>query len=237
MPWTYAGNFISIASDSSSVTAFMRTIGFAFVDDLHAPIDALLAAGGNFDLLHEVVALHRRRGLSLGISSETVTSFSLLEIVVDVRREDDFVLLHEEPRRLQADDEVLARDDFGFAAADLRAVAHRPDLDLPAGEVLGHVELDLGDAVLVGVEHRPSRRRCRRSWCGRSVRRQREHRRRVRRFGRFACDGFSICGVSTQRLAWRSRGTIAAARRRRCGIRERDAVGFRGKRIGRLPPP
>ncbi len=49
-------------------------------------------------------------------------------------------VLHEEPRGLQADDQVLAGDDVGLALADPGAVAHAPDLDPPGGEVLGHVQ-------------------------------------------------------------------------------------------------
>src|SRR4029450_5108313 len=60
-----------------------------------------------------------------------------LEVVVDVGREDHFVFLDKEPRRLEAHDQVLAGDDLGFAAADAGALAYAPDLDLPAGEVLG----------------------------------------------------------------------------------------------------
>ncbi len=44
-----------------------------------------------------------------------------LQIVVHVGREHDFVVLDEEPRRLQPHDDVLARDDFGRAFADARA--------------------------------------------------------------------------------------------------------------------
>ena len=71
-------------------------------------------------------------------SSDDLDFLLGLEIVVDVGRQDDFVLLDEEPRRLQADDQVLPGDDLGLALADLGAVAHRPDFDLPGGEVLGH---------------------------------------------------------------------------------------------------
>ena len=45
MPWTKAGKLICMASDSSSVSAFMRTIASPFVDDLDPPVDPLLAAG------------------------------------------------------------------------------------------------------------------------------------------------------------------------------------------------
>ena len=59
-------------------------------------------------------------------SRTTWTAFFGLEVVVDVGREDDLVLLDEEPRGLQADEQVLGGDDLGLALADLGAVAHAP---------------------------------------------------------------------------------------------------------------
>ena len=104
-----------------------------------------------------------RRASSIGLCRESSVSPSIavqfqhdlhgllrLQVVMHVGREHDLVLLDEEPRGLQADDEVLAGDDVGLALADLGAVAHAPDLDPPGGQVLGHVERDLGRAVLFG---------------------------------------------------------------------------------------
>ncbi len=71
---------------------------------------------------------------------------------MDDGREDHFVGLDEEPRGLQADDQVLAGDDVGLALAHLGAMAHAPDLDPPGGEVLGHVEGHFGGAVALGGE-------------------------------------------------------------------------------------
>ena len=59
-------------------------------------------------------------------SSDDVDLLLGLQVVVHVGREHDFVLLDEEPRGLQADDQVLVGDDFGLALADLGAVAHAP---------------------------------------------------------------------------------------------------------------
>ena len=73
--------------------------GFPFADDLDSPIDAHLAAGRHFDLPHRSPSgtrlpprqLQRHLDLLLG-----------LQIVVDDCRQDDFVFLDEEPRRLRA---------------------------------------------------------------------------------------------------------------------------------------
>ncbi len=106
-----------MASDSSSVRAYMRTTRFAFVRRLHAPIDALLAAGGDFDRLARASSgVEQSRAVSPSqFELRPCTLLVVLQIVVDVGREDDFVVLDEEPRRLQADDQVLAGDDFGVA--------------------------------------------------------------------------------------------------------------------------
>ena len=57
-------------------------------------------------------------------SRTTWTAFLRLELVVDVGREHDLVLLDEEPRRLEPDEQVLGRDDLRLALADLRSRAH-----------------------------------------------------------------------------------------------------------------
>ena len=123
--------------------------GLAFVERLCTRQSTRrLAAGRDFDLSASLIA--RAAAVRLPSSSSDDLHLLLgLQVVVHVGREHDFVLLDEEPRGLQADDEVLAGDDFGLAFADLGAVAHAPDLDLPGGEVLGHVERRL----------RPRRRR------------------------------------------------------------------------------
>ena len=70
-----------------------------------------------------------------------------LELVVDVGRQHDLVLLDEEPGRLEPDEQVLGRDDLRLGLADLGPEAHRPGLDLPGRQALGQGELDLGGAV------------------------------------------------------------------------------------------
>ena len=65
-------------------------------------------------------------------------------------RQHHFVGLDEEPRGLHANDEVLAGHHVGLALAHAGALAHAPDLDPPGGQVLGHVERNLGRAVFRG---------------------------------------------------------------------------------------
>ena len=86
----------------------------------------------------------------------------------------------EEPRGLQAHDDVLARDDLGRALADARAAAHAPDVDLPCGEILGHVELDLGEPS-ASVSRLPTQRAVSANSCrtvGSTTARRRRRRRR-----------------------------------------------------------
>ena len=120
----------------------------AFVDDLDAPVHALLAAGLDADLLGR----GRRRATRVppSSSSETVHLLQGLEVVVDDGGEDDLVLLDEEARGFEAHQEVFLGDDLGLALSDLGAVAQRPDLDLPGGEVFGHGQADLGGSVRIG---------------------------------------------------------------------------------------
>ncbi len=119
----------------------------ALVLDLDAPIDALFAVGGDGHLLLGVAEDGQRAALQFEGNVHLLVG---LEVVVDVGRQHHLILLHEEARRLHAHQQVLARDDFRLTLADLGAVAHRPDLDLPAGEVFRHGQRNLGDAVSVG---------------------------------------------------------------------------------------
>src|SRR5262249_40802052 len=105
--------------------------------DLDTPIDALVGAGLDADLLHQVAG----RGQDATVQFQRNFHILIgLQVVVDVGGQDDFVFLGEESRRLQADDEVLLGDDLGRAFADLGAVAHAPDLHLPASEIFRHVK-------------------------------------------------------------------------------------------------
>jgi hypothetical protein len=90
--------------------------GLAFATHLHAPVDAGLAAGSTFTASRRV-----RRGLerlAVQFERDLHLFLAVVQVVVDVGREHHLVLLDEEPRRLQAEDEVLAGDDLGLALAD-----------------------------------------------------------------------------------------------------------------------
>ncbi len=95
--------------------------------------------------------LHRLQDAAVELEHD-LDGLLRLELVVDVGREHDLVLLDEEPGRLEPDEQVLGRDDLGLALADLRAQAHRPALDLPGRQALGQGEIDLGGAVRAGGE-------------------------------------------------------------------------------------
>ena len=73
---------------------------------------------------------------------------------MNIRAKHHFVFFDEEPRGLQAEDQVLAGDDFRVTLADLRTVAHAPDADSPRGQVFRHVEFHFGDPVAVGGQRR-----------------------------------------------------------------------------------
>ena len=138
------------------------------------------------------VSLHRLEDAAVELQHD-LDGLLRLELVVDVGRQHDLVLLDEEPGRLEPDEQVLGRDDLRLGLADLGAQAHRPALDLPGRQALGQGELDLGGAVGAGGERRRPRRRCRRSWCGRragpACRRLRRRRTRPRRLTPIAAPG------------------------------------------------
>ena len=112
----------------------MRTRCLAFVDDLHAEINALLRAG--FDL-HGVAARTERLQDAAFELENNLHGFPVLELVVDVGREDDFVFLDEEPRSLETDEQVFGCDDLRLGLTDLGAGPERPGLDLPGCQAIG----------------------------------------------------------------------------------------------------
>ena len=69
---------------------------------------------------------------------------------MDVGRDDDFVFINEESWCLKSNQKILLRGDFGLPLTNLGAETHRPRLDLPAGQALGHLEADFNQAALVG---------------------------------------------------------------------------------------
>ncbi len=74
------------------------------------------------------------------------------KVVVNVGREDDFILLHEKARCLESQQEVLAGGHLGRRLADARTVPERPGADAPGRQILRHVKRHLGHAVAVGVD-------------------------------------------------------------------------------------
>ena len=63
-----------------------------------------------------------------------------------------FVLLDKETRGLHADDEVLTGDYFGLALSDFGPVAHCPCFYFPGREILGHIDLNFREPVLIRVQ-------------------------------------------------------------------------------------
>ena len=112
-----------MASDSSSVSAFMRTTAWPSWTTLTrqstrcSPPAAIstVCAGSSSGCQHAAVQFE-----------DDLDGLLRLELVVDVGREHDLVLLDEEPRGLQPDEQVLVGDDLGLALADLGALAHAP---------------------------------------------------------------------------------------------------------------
>ena len=140
--------------------------GLALVENLHPPIDPRLAVGLHFQrrvehlagvqhyrmagLRRELVSL-RDHFQALAVQFERhLHTLLTLQIVVNDGRKDHLVALHEEPRDLEADDQILAGNNVGEALSDAGSLAHPPNLDPPSGQILGHLERDLGRAVLGG---------------------------------------------------------------------------------------
>ena len=86
--------------------------GLALVEDLDAPVDARLAVGVDLDGAGSAWSMRLER-LAVQFQDD-LHALLRLQVVVDVGRQDHLVLLHEEPRGLQADDQVLAGDHVGL---------------------------------------------------------------------------------------------------------------------------
>jgi len=127
----------------------------------HAPVDALFAFGIDFDFTFAirmngavgwlaVGAGHAQHGqLQAGAFELQDDLHSLFrgEIVVDVGRDHDLVLLRKEARRLQADEQVLGGDGLRLALPHPRARAQRPDFELPGRQTFRHGHVDAGQTV------------------------------------------------------------------------------------------
>ena len=121
----------------------------AVFDRLHAPIDARLAAGRDFDRARRLAQRGQRLALQLEHDADR---FGRFQMVMHVGREDDFVRLDKEPRRLHPQQQVLRRDDLGLSLPDARAGRHRPAADLPSRKIFGHGKRDFDQTVAVGFE-------------------------------------------------------------------------------------
>ena len=120
--------------------------GLALLGHLHPPIDAHLAASGHLDLLHGIAQRHEFVVAQFQGHLNLLLGF---QIVLDIGRQHHFILLDEESRGLQPDDEVLAGDDFGLALPHFGSMAQAPDFDFPGRQILRHRERHLGLALLV----------------------------------------------------------------------------------------
>ena len=78
--------------------------------------------------------------------------FRVFKIIVNVRREDHFIGLHEKSGSLEANDQVFVRDHFGAAFANARAGRHRPDLGFPGGKAFGKSQFDFACALRAGIQ-------------------------------------------------------------------------------------
>lgn len=116
--------------------------GLAFAGDFDAPVDSLLAVGFQFERLRRIAERFESASFEF---EDSLDRLRRSEIVMDVRREDDFVGFDEEPRSLQAKEQVLLRGDHGGGFADAAAAAEGPGPDFPAGEVLRHFEENFGE--------------------------------------------------------------------------------------------
>ena len=116
----------------------------AFVLNLHSPIDPMLGARGDLNLLCCLADGVKDAAVDL---EHDLDGFLRRELVVDVGREHDLVFFDEESGRLQPNKQVLAGDNLRLGLADLGARAHGPALDLPGRQAVGQSKLYFGGAV------------------------------------------------------------------------------------------
>ena len=121
-----------------------------FVDYTHNQINELMSDYGKLDILW-------LDGGWVRPTTDDEIKNTLAEIYensrLDIRREDDFIFLHEKTRGLQADDHILPRDHFRLTTTNARTMTHAPHLDFPAGKILWHFEFHFRNAGFIGFEH------------------------------------------------------------------------------------
>ena len=133
---TVTGRLQAGVSGKDVALAIIARLGFhaegrlAFAHRLHRPIDAGFRARGDFDRAR--FGVHRLQRVAVEFERDP-HGLRRVVIVLHNGGEQAFIALDEEPWRLQADEEVLRRDDFRAALADAGAAGERPDAGLPGG--------------------------------------------------------------------------------------------------------
>ena len=77
-----------------------------------------------------------------------------IHFVMDVGGDDHLVLLYKETRCLQADHEILPRDDLHGGFANLCLRAHDPGTQFPGGEVFRQIEIQFAQTLRISREIR-----------------------------------------------------------------------------------
>ncbi len=123
--------------------------GFAFLDGLGAPVNAGFGASSNDDGLSRW--RHHLQAGAVKFQFD-LDGLGRRQVVVDIGGENHLVFLHQEARRLQAEDQVFAGDQLSCAHADAGMVVHPPDAHFPSSQVFRHRHCHLGGAVRLGVK-------------------------------------------------------------------------------------
>ena len=145
MPWMRTGKCICIASDSSSVSACIRTTA--------SPCSTAFTRQSTRASPPAAISTVRDvspSGVSdLPSSSRTTrTDLAVFRRLCTLADSTTSSCLDKEPRRLHPQQQILRRDDLGLSLADARAGRHGPAADFPSGEILRHA----------GTRRRPNRR-------------------------------------------------------------------------------
>ena len=127
-----------------------RDAGHSLSRDCDSPVDTDFTIGRNHDLLF-TIATGNRHGVPFQFDRDH-RGLGPLEVVVDIGRNDDFVLFDEEAGSLQSHQQVLLGGDFGLTLAHLGSQAHRPGLHFPACQAFGHLETDFSQTCLVSSD-------------------------------------------------------------------------------------
>ena len=124
-------------------------------DGANRPFDALTVVRRHDDVgdaRRAVVKDERGRFAGFGEFQSDLDLLLLVGVVVNDRGKNRFVAARQESRLFHADDKVLRGHDARLAGADPQTVADGPRGDLPRREVVGHVDFDVDNAVVVRDE-------------------------------------------------------------------------------------